>query len=119
VPGCGDAIWTASVSHFPAFDALEQVLLNWPRLFDAPPTGTQPMAVQGDTVIVLCVDADWISYIAANQDVLVDGLRDLVVGDLRTEIERIQPVPATPTEIFLARQLVVVQARLRDVELGF
>jgi hypothetical protein len=107
------------VSHFPAFDKLEQVLLNWPRLFDAPPTGTQPMAVQAETVIVLCIDADWIGYIAANQRLLVDGLRDLVAGDLRTQIRRIEPVPATPTEIFLARQLVVVQAKLRDVELGF
>jgi predicted nucleic acid-binding Zn ribbon protein len=107
------------VSHFPGFDQLEQVLLNWPRLFDAAPTGTQPMAVQGETVIVLCADGDWISYITQNQHILVEGLRELVAGDLRSQLRRIVPAPATPTEIFLARQLVVVQAKLRDVELGF
>jgi len=49
----------------------------------------------------------------------VEGLRELVAGDLRSQLRRIVPAPATPTEIFLARQLVVVQAKLRDVELGF
>ncbi len=107
------------MSHFPAFDRLEQVLLNWSRLFDGPTAGTQPLAVQRDTVIVLCADRDWLSYIAANHERLVEQLRELVSGELRLELSRIQPVLATPTELFLARQLVVVQAKLRDLEVGF
>lgn len=107
------------MSHFPDFDQLEQVLLHWPDLFDSPPHGTQPMAVQGNTVIVLCADGDWMSYVAANEQALVDGLRQRIAGELRLRLARIRPVPATPTEIFLARQLVVVQSKLRDLELGF
>jgi hypothetical protein len=77
------------------------------------------LAVQGDAVIVLCADERWRTEIAARHDELVQRLRDRVTGDLRLELRRIVPVPATATELFLARQLVVVQGKLRDVELGF
>jgi hypothetical protein len=42
-----------------------------------------------------------------------------IAGDVRLELARLQPVLATPTEIFLARQLIVDLSKLRDLEVGF
>jgi hypothetical protein len=41
-------------SHFPQFDRLEQILINWPKLFEHLPIGTQPLHVEDGTVIMLC-----------------------------------------------------------------
>jgi hypothetical protein len=43
----------------------------------------------------------------------------MIAGDVRVELARLQPVLATPSEIFLARQLIVVLSKLRDLEVGF
>jgi hypothetical protein len=108
-----------SYSHFPQFDRLEQILLNWPKLFEQLPTGTQPLHVEHDTVIVLCQDETWVRFISENSDDLVERLRPMIAGDVRLELAHLQPVLATPTEIFLARQLIVVLSKLRDLEVGF
>ncbi len=108
-----------SYSHFPQFDRLEQILLNWPKLFEQLPIGTQPLHVEHDTVIILCQDETWVQFIAEHSDELVERLRPMIAGDVRLELSRLQPVLATPTEIFLARQLIVVLSKLRDLEVGF
>lgn len=106
-------------SHFPQFDTLEQVLLNWPKLFDEPPVGTQPLHVEHDTAIILCISDEWVRHIEEHHDVLVAQLQKMIAGDLKLRFEKIRPVLATPTEIFLARQNVVIFSKLRDLELGF
>jgi hypothetical protein len=106
-------------SHFPQFDRLEQILTNWPRLFEHLPVGTQPLHVEGDTAIILCASDAWVEHITEHHDDLVARLRDLIAGDVRLHLSRLQPVLASPTEIFLARQMIVVLAKLRDLEVGF
>jgi hypothetical protein len=108
-----------SYSHFPQFDRLEQILLNWPKLFHELPVGTQPLHVEGDTAIILCQSDRWVEHIRDHQDDLIDRLRPLLAGDTRLRLAHLQPVLATATEIFLARQLIVVLAKLRDLEVGF
>ena len=108
-----------SYSHFPQFDRLEQVLLNWPKLFDQLPVGTQPLHVESDTAIILCNSQEWVDHIQAHHDDLVNRLRALIAGETRLHLARLQPVLATSTEIFLARQMIVVLSKLRDLEVGF
>jgi hypothetical protein len=108
-----------SYSHFPQFDRLEQILINWPKLFSELPVGTQPLHVEGDTAIILCQGEAWVEHINANHDDLLERLRALIAGQTRLHLASLQPVPATPTEIFLARQLIVVLSKLRDLEVGF
>ena len=107
------------MSHFPAFDRLEEVLVHWPQLFEEPPVGTQPLGVQNGEAIILCGDERWLAYIAEHHDELLRRLHELGKGDLRRDVQRLRAVPASAAEIFLARQLVVAQAKLRDIELGF
>jgi hypothetical protein len=106
-------------SHFPQFDRLEQILLNWPKLFEQLPVGTQPLHVEGDTVIVLCQSDVWVDFIREHHDDIVERLRPMIAGDVRLELQKLHPVLASPTEIFLARQMIVVLAKLRDLEVGF
>ena len=106
-------------SHFPAFDRLEEVLRHWPSLIEGLAGATQPLGVQHGELIMLCSDQGAVRLIQQRHDELVGRLRELSTGDLRRELRRIRPVVATTTEIFLARQLVVAQAKLRDIELGF
>jgi hypothetical protein len=108
-----------SYSHFPQFDRLEQVLLNWPKLFEELPVATQPLHVESDTAIILCQSEVWVEHIHEHHDDLMDRLRPLLAGDVRLQLSRLQPVLATPTEIFLARQMIVVLSKLRDLEVGF
>jgi len=42
------------MSHFPDVDRMEAVKSAWPRLFAEPPLGMQPLAIDDDTLIVLC-----------------------------------------------------------------
>jgi hypothetical protein len=70
-------------------------------------------------VIVLCQDETWVRFISDHNDDLVERLRPMIARDVRVELARLQPVLATPTEIFLARQLIVVLSKLRDLEVGF
>src|SRR6266508_1646223 len=72
-----------SYSHFPQFDRLEQILLNWPKLFSELPVGTQPLHVEGDTAIILCQGDAWVEYINANHDDLLERLRTLIAGETR------------------------------------
>jgi len=118
-PGARKLHKHVSYSHFPQFDRLEQVLLNWPKLFEQLPVGTQPRHVEHDTAIILCQDETWVQFIRDNHDDLVARLRSMIAGDVRVDLARLQPVLATPMEIFLARQLIVVLAKLRDLEVGF
>lgn len=106
-------------SHFPQFDRLEQILVNWPKLFEELPVGTQPLHVEHDTVIILCQDEEWLEHIRERHDELVERLRALIAGDIRLDLRRLQLVLATPTEMFLARQIIVILAKLRDLEVGF
>jgi hypothetical protein len=43
----------------------------------------------------------------------------MIAGDMRLSLEHLQAVHATPTEIFLARQMIVLLSKLRDLEVGF
>lgn len=79
-------------SHFPQFDRLEQVLINWPKLFDEPPTATQPIHVEHDTAIVLCMSEEWVRHIEEHHDGLVARLKELIAGDLKLRLERIRPM---------------------------
>jgi len=106
-------------SHFPQFDRLEQVLINWPKLFDELPLGTQPLHVEHETVIILCQNEEWAEFVQANHDDLVERLRGLIAGDLRLTLSQLRAVVATPTEMFLARQMIVILSKLRDLEVGF
>lgn len=62
---------------------------------------------------------DWVRHIEAHHDELVARLHDMVAGDLKLRLAKIRPVLATPTEIFLARQNIVLFSKLRDLEVGF
>jgi hypothetical protein len=108
-----------SYSHSRSSTVSSRSCSIWPKLFEQLPVGTQPLHVENDTVIILCQDETWLQFIRENHDDLVARLRPMISGDVRLELARLQPVLATPTEIFLARQLIVVLSKLRDLEVGF
>ncbi len=107
------------LSHFPQFDRLEQVLDAWPRLFTSPPTPTQPLHVEDGTVLVMSQSPQWSRFIDDHHDQLLDRLRALIDPELDLALRRIEVLPTTPTAIYLARQIIVVLARLRDLEVEF
>jgi hypothetical protein len=108
-----------SHGHFPQFDPLEEILLNWPKLFEELPVATQPLHVEGDTAIILCMSDAWVEHMREHHDDLIQRVRPLLAGDTRLQLARLQPVLATPTEIVLARQMIVVLSKLRDLDVGF
>lgn len=107
------------LSHFPQFDRLEGILDAWPRQFTSPPLATQPVHIDDGTIYVLSCAPDWTEFIERRQVELVGGLRDSIDPELALVIRRIEVVPTSATAIYLARQLIVIFARLRDLGAEF
>jgi hypothetical protein len=107
------------VSHFPQFDRLEQVLEAWPTLFTTLPIATQPLHVEQGTVFVLSHSPEWSRFIEDHHDELVARMRPRIDPGVDLTIERLEVVPTTPTAIYLARQIIVILSRLRDLEVKF
>jgi hypothetical protein len=106
------------MSHFPDVDRMEAVTAAWPRLFAEPPVGMQPLAIDDDhTLIVLCQAANLVAHVLEHERELVGGLNDLL--DRRWSISAVQPVPATATEMYLAREVFALKIWLRDFDPGF
>lgn len=106
-------------AQFPQFDRLEQILIAWPRLFEEPPLGTQPVHVGQGTVTILCESEHWVEHIERHHDQLVANLAPMIDTELRLRVTRLRPVLATPTEMFLARQNIVIFNKLRELGVGF
>ncbi len=81
------------MSHFPDVDRMEAVRSAWPQ---AP---------------------NLVAHVFENERELVDGLNDLL--DRRWSISAVRPVPATATEMYLARELFALKIWLRDFDPGF
>jgi hypothetical protein len=107
----------SAMSHFPDVDRIEAVVGIWPRLFAQPPVGTQPLAVDDATLIVLCQTPHLVQFISEQQEALVPSLNDML--ERRVLIVGIRPVPATATEIYLTRELLALKFWLRDFDVGF
>lgn len=107
------------VSYFPQYDRLEQILDNWPKLFTSTPTATQPIHVEDTTVWVLSLSPQWTAFILEYEEELVAKLTALIDPDVGLVLERIRVEPSTPTAIYLARQIIVILYRLRDLGVRF
>jgi hypothetical protein len=106
-------------SYFPQYDRLEQILGGWPTLFTQPPTPTQPVHVEDGTAIVLCQNAQWAAFIREHEQELVARLQPLVDTDVDLDLRGIEAVVTTPNAIYIARQIIAVLARLRDLGVKF
>lgn len=104
-------------SHFPNIDRLELVVRAWPKLLDERSQGTHPLHLDQSTLYVLCQGEELAVKIAGERDELVRRLNRELDGEVT--VTRLEAVPATQTEIFLARELLMLKLWLRDFDVGF
>jgi len=104
-------------SHFPNIDRLELVARAWPKLFAQRWRGTHPLHLEQSTLYVLCQGEELAVELAGQRDEIVSLLNRELDGDVT--ITRFEAVPATQTEIFLARELLMLKLWLRDFDVGF
>ena len=105
------------MSHFPEVDRIEAIVQAWPHLFAQPPVGMQPLTVDDATLIVLCQAPNLVEFVNARQDALVSGINDRLEAQMA--ITAVEPVSATATEIYLAREMLALKLWLRDFDVGF
>jgi hypothetical protein len=108
---------TPSSSHFPNIDRLELVVRAWPKLFAQHPGSTQPLHLEQSTLFVLCQSEELAAQLASESEEIVDRLNRGLDGDVT--ITGVEMVPATRTEIFLAREILMLKLWLRDFDIGF
>ncbi len=104
-------------SHFPNIDRIELVVRAWPKLFAEPPLGTQVLHLEQSTLYVLCQGHELATKLAGDHDEIVRLLNQELDGDVT--VTRLEAVPATQTEIFLAREVLMLKLWLRDFDVGF
>lgn len=104
-------------SHFPNVDRLELVVRAWPKLFAPHPDGTHPLHLDEATLFVLCQGEQLAMQIANDREEIVRRLNRELDGDVT--VTRLEAVAATRTEIFLAREILMLKLWLRDYDVGF
>jgi hypothetical protein len=107
------------VSYFPQFDRLEQVLDAWPKLFTELPIATQPLHIERRTVFILSYSPAWSRFIEDHHHELVGRMQPLIDPEVNLVIDRLEIVSTTPTAIYIARQIIVILSRLRDLGVKF
>ena len=105
------------MSHFPEVDRIAAIVQAWPHLFAQPPVGMQPLTVNDATLVVLCQAPNLVDFIRARQDELMSGINDRLEAQMA--ISAVEPVSASATEIYLARELLALKVWLRDFDVGF
>jgi hypothetical protein len=102
--------------YFPGIDRVLRVSRVWPRIFAAEPEGTLPVAFEEDRLVVLCAGAEPLALVRANSERIVRLLNRLLDGEVI--VGDLDPVEATRTELFLARDLLALKSWLVDFNIG-
>ncbi len=108
---------SSASSHFPNVDRLECVVQAWPKLFAQRPDATQPLHLEQSTLVVLCHGEELAVQLADDREEIIRRLNRELDGDVT--VTRVEIVPATRTEIFLAREILALKLWLRDFDVGF
>jgi hypothetical protein len=102
--------------YLPGIGDLLAVARAWPRVFAQVPADSQPIAVEGGRVVVLCVSADALELVGQNAERIVGLLNRLLDGDVR--VQSIDPIEATRAELYLHRDLLALKTWLVDFDVG-
>ncbi|UTI63973.1 hypothetical protein NBH00_21855 [Paraconexibacter antarcticus] len=103
--------------YFPGAGPLLRVARAWPRVFAHHPEGTLVIAMEGDQLAVLCTGDAPLALVQDNANEIIRLLNRLLDGDL--VIKRLEAIPATRAELYLARDLLALKAWLIDYDIGF
>ncbi|MEA2299332.1 MAG: hypothetical protein QOF77_2268 [Solirubrobacteraceae bacterium] len=101
---------------FPGIDRLIRVARVWPRIFAEEPDGTLPLSFEGDRLVVLCAGDGPLALVRENRERIVRLLNRLLDGEVI--VGDLDPVAATRTELFLARELLALKSWLVDFNIG-
>jgi hypothetical protein len=102
--------------YFPGIDRVIRVNRVWPRIFAADASGTLPVAFDDERLVVLCAGEAPLAMVRGNAEQIVRLLNRLLDGDV--VVAGVDAVEATPTELFLARDLLTLKSWLTDFNIG-